>query len=499
MSEFIGRELDVTITPCTSEWGVYPKGKDAPVEEDKPLKYVANEDDYTTAPHYSEPYRPLYHFTTQRGWINDPNGCIYVDGKYHLYYQHCPGSIQSMWDNNHWGHAVSTDLFNWVEYEPPLRYPHEASGTGFFNRETGKVMASASHRIYESDDRGYHYHIYGYNKAGSGDPKFFWHEETQRYISITLRDIESYHVASSPDFENWTHESDIENFRECPEMIKYRIEGEDEYKWVLNGGDGAYIIGLFDGHRFIRDEIDLARPDKYVHVMEATRYFTNKYNGYFIDPTQPDTESRYSAYAFQNFDSAPDGRHIRIAWYTVPFHAHGEAFTQAMTIPQELTLRRTPFGLRLCAMPVKEIANYYTEQKSGESVKFDDGEGFDTDAVFTLSADYEDGTPFAQIREYTLSYVADKTGRKYGGGDIMFTTPDGHTFPVPFAPRKNDDGTQTIKVRATFDRLMAEFFLGDGEVYLPLKPRELHCGIEEKPCGNAKAEIKINKIKRSIK
>lgn len=462
MTEFIGRELEVEVVTCHSEWGHYPEGELAEDVIAERIKYVRNEHDYTAEP-YSEPYRPKYHYTTQRGWINDPNGCLYYDGLYHMYYQHCPGSIHSMWDNNHWGHAVSTDLIAWEEFQPPLRYPHEASGTGFMNRETGKVNVTTSNRIYESDDGGFSYELRGINTAGNGDPKIFWHEESQRYISITLRDIISYSVSSSPDLKNWRHESDIEQFRECPEMCKYRIEGTDEYKWVLNGGDGAYMIGQFDGHEFIPDPIEMDRLDRYVHIMEPTRHFNKKYNGIFIDESIPDTENRYTAYAHQNFDGAPDGRHIRIAWFTVPYHELGMPFTQAMTIPQELKLRYTPLGLRLCAQPVPELYRHHNEELCyvgpDPKLSMPSGDAFDCSAKF-------DAKETLYIANYTIKYLADEH-------KIAVTHKNGHTFTVPFI---DHDGE--IAVRVLFDTMMCEFFFGDGEVYFPHPSMEQLDGIE---------------------
>lgn len=462
MTEFIGRELMVEVVPCHSEWGHYPEGELTEEQTAERIKYVRNEDEYTEIP-YAEKYRPKYHFTTQRGWINDPNGCLYFNGLYHLYYQHCPGSIHSMWDNNHWGHASSPDLITWTEHQPVLRFPHEASGTGFLNRETGKVNVTTSNRIYESDDGGFSYELRGINTAGNGDPKIFWHEESQRYISITLRDIVSYSVSSSPDLKDWRHESDIEQFRECPEMCKYKIEGTDEYKWVLNGGDGAYMIGQFDGHEFIPDPIEMDRLDRYVHIMEATRHFNKKYNGIFIDESQPDHEDRYTAYAHQNFDGAPDGRHIRIAWYTIPYHTLGMPFTQAMTIPQELKLCYTPLGLRLCAQPVKELEAYYSEDKEmvgkDPEVEFPRGDAFDCRAEF-------DAKETLYLANYTIKYHADEH-------KISVTHKNGRTFTVPFI---DHDGR--IKVRALFDTMMCEFFFGDGEVYFPHRSMEQLNGIK---------------------
>lgn len=454
MTEFLGETLDVEIELSVSEGNHTPEGELTREQIQSRLCFVRNEPSYSSIKPYCEEFRPYYHFTTLRGWINDPNGCIYYDGVYHLYYQHCPGSVRVFYENNHWSHAVSKDLISWKELQPALRYPHEASGTGFVNRETGKLNIAAGNRILESDDGGYSFRQFSVNTAGAGDPKVFWHEESKRYISVTLRhDICSYAISSSPDLVHWEAESIIGHFWECPDMAKFRIEGTDTWKWILNGADGAYMIGEFDGHVFTPDPIDPDRVDQYVPVMKRTETFSNKYNGVYVDKRVPEEWKRwYTVYAFQWFANVPDDRHVRMGWFRVNYDEVGMLFNQAMCFPQEVTLKHTPMGLRLCTQPIKEIADYYTDCRTEEGenpcVTLPSGPAFD------VSVECEAGAT-VHLGNYTMGYsAADKR--------ITVTQADGHSFTLPFVDDKGK-----IRIRALFDVMMCELYFGDGEVYFP--------------------------------
>ncbi len=110
------------------------KGKKLTVEVTLPsdadlAKLIAHSDTWANADKlYQEKHRPLFHFTSRVGWLNDPNGLVYADGEWHLYYQHNPFGRE--WGNMHWGHATSKDLFRWKE-QPIALYPKKYGDWAF--------------------------------------------------------------------------------------------------------------------------------------------------------------------------------------------------------------------------------------------------------------------------------------------------------------------------------------------------------------------------------
>lgn len=233
-----------------------------------------------------ELYRPMYHYTPAFNWMNDPNGLVYYNGKYHLFYQYNPLGI--LWGNMSWGHAVSTDLINWEE--KPVAIPMEngimifsgsvvvdwknTSGFGINGKPPLVAIYTGSgtvqdQRIAYSNDEGLTWTNYNANPVIKStnkqfrDPKVFWHEPTQKWIMVVgLGFNNRIRFYKSADLKHWTWLEDfgpvehISQFWECPDFFKLNVDGDStKSKWVLMHSFGTkdlsqYFIGDFDGEHF---------------------------------------------------------------------------------------------------------------------------------------------------------------------------------------------------------------------------------------------------------
>ncbi len=248
---------------------------------------------------YRELYRPQFHFTPAKNWMNDPNGLVYYRGEYHLFYQYNPSG--TTWGNISWGHAVSRDLVHWRHL--PLAIPDAPDGfifsgsavvdyrnTSGFGRPGRPPMVAiytrAAHQgccqaqaIAYSLDRGRTWTKYAGNPVldiGSGefrDPKVFWYAPARRWImSVVLATEHKVSFYGSADLKSWTHLSDFGPANatggvwEVPDLFPLRVDGKRKAtKWVLivnlnpggiAGGSGAqYFVGDFDGTRFHADNV----------------------------------------------------------------------------------------------------------------------------------------------------------------------------------------------------------------------------------------------------
>jgi len=246
---------------------------------------------------YGELFRPQVHFSPQANWINDPNGLVFHEGVYHMFFQYYPDS--TVWGPMHWGHAVSRDLVHWEEW-PVALYPDslgyifsgsavvdKTNSSGFGSPANPPLVAIFTQHdpigdkagakdfqtqgIAYSTDGGKHFTVYDKNPVLDNpgitdfrDPKVMWHEESGKWI-MTLATRDRITFFSSPDLKTWSKESEFgENAGahggvwECPDLVSAVVDGKKV--WILivssnpggpNGGSGTqYFAGDFDGKKF---------------------------------------------------------------------------------------------------------------------------------------------------------------------------------------------------------------------------------------------------------
>jgi fructan beta-fructosidase len=337
---------------------------------------------------YHEPFRPQFHFTPAAMWMNDPNGMVYLDGEYHLFYQYYPYDIK--WGPMHWGHAVSMDLVHWQQL-PIALYPDRigaifsgsvvvdrfnTSGLGTrkhpplvavfayhdLEREKQDVTDIESQGIAYSLDKGRSWAKYAHNPVLKSpglrdfrDPKVFWFERSRKWI-MTLAVSDHVSFYSSPDLKRWHHESDFGQgwgehggVWECPDLFAIRVAGEGASRHVLlvsvnpgapNGGSGTqYFVGQFDGHQF---------------TLDAGLQQQLRTSALWLDRGTDD----YAGVTWSGVPAA-DGRRLFLGWMSNWNYAQKvptERWRSAMTLPRELKLVRTEHGLELHSAPVAELA-----------------------------------------------------------------------------------------------------------------------------------------------
>ncbi len=316
---------------------------------------------------YDETYRPVFHFSPEYGWMNDPNGLVYLDGEYHLFYQYNPYGTK--WGNMHWGHAVSTDLTSWT-YLPVAIAPDtlgdifsgsavvDINNTAGFGKNAIVAVYTASGKkqqqcIAYSTDRGRTFTKYSGNPvipnpgiADFRDPKVSWNEVAKQWI-MALATKQTVTFYGSADLKNWTRLSEFgqgigshAGVWECPDLFPLNIDGKT--KWVLlvsinpggpNGGSATqYFIGDFDGKTFL--------PDNLPYPL-------------WVDYGR----DNYAGVTWSNIPQA-DGRRIFLGWMSNWDYANdvpSKIFRSSNTIARNLFLKNNGKHLVLASYPVKEM------------------------------------------------------------------------------------------------------------------------------------------------
>ena len=451
---------------------------------------------------YNEAWRPQYHFTPPKNFMNDPNGLVFYKGEYHLFYQYNPQG--TVWGHMSWGHAVSADMLHWKNL--PIAIPeesgkfmiysgsvvvdwHNSSGSCAGNdpRDPSCLIAiytaagtnSQRQNLAFSNDRGRSWTNYTGNPVADlgqpdfRDPKVFWYEAQKKWVMVAvLADERKAVFLDSHDLKSWVLRGSFETPGkergqwECPDLFELPVNGNPQKKkWVLvvnrnpgapAGGTGVeYFLGGFDGTHFVSE-----------------------------GPSGQELWADYGKdfYATNSFSDIPpvDGRRIWMGWISNWQYANREptaTWRGAQSLPRELSLKQYSDGIRLVQRPVTEakrlrqrallqvtnisvlkaIQTMLAAKTSGDSVEIDAElapEGA-KEIGFRLCKGASEETVLGFIPEQKEVFL-DRTR----SGDV--------SFAPEFPGRQRAAVRQISRVRfhVFLDRSSVEAFVNDGEVVL---------------------------------
>ena len=320
-------------------------------------------------------YRPKWHYSAERNWLNDPNGLVYSNGTYHLFYQHNPHGEE--WGNMSWGHATSTDLQHWDEQPVAIACDeqeaifsgsavvdvHNTSGFGIggvpplvaiytsaYSPASPLAGRQAQSLAFSTDD-GATWTKYAGNpvldraSADFRDPKVFWHDGAAGSYWVMVA-VEAVHhevvLYKSADLLTWEYLSTFgpanatEGVWECPDLFELPVDGDaSNTRWVLvvnlspggiaGGSGGQYFIGTFDGVTF-RSETT---------VTDGVQTDDSRMADYgWLDWGR-------DYYAAVSFSNVPDGRRLMIGWmnnWQYAASTPSDGWRSAMSLVREVRL-----------------------------------------------------------------------------------------------------------------------------------------------------------------
>jgi fructan beta-fructosidase len=457
---------------------------------------------------YKERFRPQFHFSPAKNWTNDPNGLVYFDGEYHLFYQYNP--FGNKWGHMSWGHAISTDLIHWKHL--PLAIPEKDSimifsgsavvdikNSSGFAKQTGKIPMVAiytAHVIPDSSrpddyrqeqhiayslDRGRTWTKYEGNpvlnihKKDFRDPKVFWYERDKKWIMVLVLPHE--HIVqfySSQDLKNWIHLSDfgpagdIENIWECPDLLEVPVSGKQgKKKWVLINSQQTtmqYFVGDFDGKNFHNEN-----PPNKIY--------------------RPDYGPDY--YAAVTYNLSSNHSPVLLGWANNWKYANDIPtfpWKSAMALPRNLSLKITGDEWVLIERPIDALKNLRTNPLLQNNLSVTNTKSLAINSQqFEMEIEFEPSKSVSGVRLATGKQNVFIIG--YNAVDkILFIDRSGvhnNSFNREFASLSRYEASLTpvsgkIKLHIFFDNSIIEVFANDGVAVMTAQvfPSKDDSGIE---------------------
>ncbi|MDD7887695.1 glycoside hydrolase family 32 protein [Flavivirga sp. 57AJ16] len=493
---------------------------------------------------YSEEdlYRPNFHFTPKKAWMNDPNGMFFYNGYYHLYFQYHPES--NVWGPMHWGHAISTDMITWTE-QPIAIYPDElgtifsgsavvdisnSSGFGEVSNAVPIVaMYTSSKKLDEGDhwkqtqsiaysnDEGMTFTKYDNNPVIDNnkikdfrDPKVSWDEEHNKWVMV-LAAGDKIMFYDSKDLKKWNLLSDFGQgigehggVWECPDFFQLPVIGTDKSKWVLfvsinpggpnNGSATQYFIGDFDGEKFTIDK-------------EFEESLTKEHN-YWIDFGR----DNYAGVSWSNA-TRRDGSKLMLGWMSNWDYAQvvpTEIWRSAMTIARKVQLQKNNNGYRLLINPVEELTNYRSTKYKKENIVIkEETKIIDADAIDLASAEIQFNISNLKKTIYTfklsnklgdeLLFGYDNTKKKFfidrrNSGKTSFS----ENFANKVSTASRTSTNKNLSGTIILDKTSIELFFDNGEtvmteIFFPNSPFD-KLSMESKGQEFTLGNIEIHKL-----
>ncbi|WP_404429547.1 glycoside hydrolase family 32 protein [Sutcliffiella horikoshii] len=447
---------------------------------------------------YKEKHRPQFHFSPKEKWMNDPNGMVFFNGEYHLFYQYHPHG--TTWGPMHWGHAVSKDMVHWEEL-PIALYPDEHGAifsgsavvdwnntTGFFENSPGLVAIFTHADNYPGTERPRQRQSLAYSKDDGRtwvtyegnpvlsdvditdyrDPKVFWHEESNKWVMV-LATGQTVTIYTSTNLKEWEfaslfglHEGSHDGVWECPDLFQLPIDGNQENKkWVM-------VVSIGDNPKFKEGS--------------RTQYFVGDFDGTtFVNQHSEETvlwlDYGRDNYAGVSWSDIPqeDGRRIYIGWMSNWRYANQvptKEWRSAMTLPRELSLTTTSTGLRIVQLPVAEINGIRGGAESFRNLALDGKEpiSYKISELTEIEIEFEKETAetfglsilHSKMEKTTISYdavkevlIVDRTA----AGDNSFS----ESFATIQEAPLNMEG-KTINLQVFLDASSIEVFANNGRI-----------------------------------
>lgn len=458
-------------------------------------------------PYYQERFRPQFHFSSQKNWLNDPNGLVYHNGEYHLFYQYNP--FGNIWGHMSWGHAVSKDLVKWKQLPIALREENgimafsgsavvdPKNKSGFAQKKediplvaiyTGHDSLLQTQNLAYSNDNGRSWSRYSGNPVldiqmkDFRDPSVFWHEPGKQWVmAVVMPNEKMVSFYTSFSLKQWTFQSDFgpqsdtSGVWECPDLIQVPVVGEpNKKKWVLlvsQNSSMQYFVGEFDGAKF---------------------YNENPYNKIM----RPDYGADY--YAAISYKNTPDKIPVTVGWVNNWNYANEiptNPWKGAMSIPRKLAVKKMGNEWILVQEPIKALRSLRSTAqvlqksipvKTKYTVPFK-GQCYEMEFDLRPSTTSISGVKIAVggNRYFSISYDAtleqlyiDRTN-----------TPSGFSKQYPYFNKKNaylKQQNDLIHLHIFFDKSIIEVYANNGELVFTSQifPEENDTGIEFFSDGN---------------